>query len=141
MKHFIEEDSNVANFPAFQLNELKEFTMGSYQLKQGMSYISEHLKKNQKFELFECPSHFVSKFFTSLAQTQQDIVNLKVGSLDLEKIKNTLYLCLSIVRLVGEKEFWFIHAIAGMGSELWVVVVTFVQSLLSWDITDINNVK
>lgn len=77
VKHFTEDDADIVSFPLFQPDELKELTLGIYQIKQGMSYIIEHLKKNGKFLIYKCPKYIVLKHFKNLA-SRQDVEHLQV---------------------------------------------------------------
>lgn len=66
IKHFTEEDAETVNFPLFEPDDLKQFTMGSYQIQQAKSYVIEHLKRNGGFKIFKCPALYLNRFFSNL---------------------------------------------------------------------------
>lgn len=70
VKHFTEEDADQAKFPFIDLAELKLLTLGSYQIKQAMPYIVEHLKRNEKFLLYKCPQDILKKYFSNLTHSK-----------------------------------------------------------------------
>jgi hypothetical protein len=42
---------DIDDFPRFSLNELKDITLGTYQLTQSVSYVAEHMNENGKYLL------------------------------------------------------------------------------------------
>lgn len=78
VKHFIEKDADNIAFSRLQLDDLKEITLGSYQVKQSSSYIIDHLKRNSKFLLYECPRDIVENCFGKFAKRQENVKHLQV---------------------------------------------------------------
>lgn len=79
VKIFTEENADIVLFPLLQSNEIKQLTLGNYQIKQGLSYIVEHVKKNNgKFLIYKCPKDIILKYFKDLVSSQKNRIHLQV---------------------------------------------------------------
>lgn len=63
VKYFepIEEDGLA--FPRFNQEQLKNFSLGTYAIRQAISYTAEHIKSHQKFQIFQLPRKHVDAHF------------------------------------------------------------------------------
>lgn len=78
VKQFIEKDADKITFPRLQTDDLHELTLGSYQVKQCSSYVIDHLKRNGKFLVYECPRDIFEKNFRSFVKCQENMKHFQV---------------------------------------------------------------
>lgn len=77
VKRFERKSPDTIQFPTISKEELKEITLGNYQIKLIAPYLTEHLKKYEELQLFECPGELVNEFFSKLVnRTQTDSLKI-----------------------------------------------------------------
>lgn len=64
------ENDQLADFPQLTIDDLREITLGTYQIKQAASYTAEHLDDDGKYYL----SYFNNSRFNSTQRTQGSFI-------------------------------------------------------------------
>ncbi|CAF1173234.1 unnamed protein product [Didymodactylos carnosus] len=75
----INATDSVSNFPKMDFDELQVLTLGTYQLKQARSYITEHLSED-------------GAFLVKVANKKQDLLRARIQSRHRNAVKYELYI-------------------------------------------------
>lgn len=80
IKNCVEIDSHQAPFQIISIEELKNISLGSYQLRLARSYIVEHMKRSgRKFELFQYPNDCIDrKTFECFVNNGHVLQNMRI---------------------------------------------------------------